>query len=67
MSKENLSDVNMVLANFDNYDFFVDSDGKNNIIYPDDKFSKRKISICNVVCGFFLSVKKCSRGITKHI
>ena len=65
MSKENLSDVNIVLANFDKCDFFVDSDGKNNIIYPDDKFSRKKISICNVVCGFSLSVKEMFKAIDK--
>jgi len=62
MSNDNLSDVNMVLTNFENCDFFVDSDGKNNIIYPDHKFPNKTISICNVVCGFFLSVKEMFKG-----
>jgi len=62
MSKENLSDVNAVLANFDNCDFFVDSDGKNNIIYPDEFFSRNTISLCNVVGGFFLAIKKMFKG-----
>ena len=53
-----LLDIDGILERHRDCFFFVDSSDNNNIVVQNEQSADNMLSICNIVCGFFLAIKE---------